>query len=313
MRKAILYVPVLIICAAFGMISLSSAEAQNKVTDTTATVVSYWKKGDTRDLLVKISKEKNVSGRLSKDGVTYEAAVKVLDETDKSYTVEWRYKNVNVEKVDNPIMKGILEMSEGQKVVYKTDELGAFKELVNWKELRKEMHKALDRLEKELGGNQAAKAAVGQVKEIYTTKANIESSLKDIQLYHSPYGAEYTLNERITAETVLPNILGGDPLPAKLEVEMTDLKPEKNYCKIVTRQKVDEEKVKKVVLDFFKKMAKSSGKPLPKDFDIPALTIDDIHEHEIELAEGWVKRAYFKRTVQSGPSRQTETYEITMH
>lgn len=311
MKKVLIVANICMVYLLSGALSLSIAYGQNKVTDTSATVVGYWGKGDTKKLIVKQGKEKNVNGKSSKEGSAYEATMKVLDETEKSYTIEWTYRNISVDS-DNPLMKSLYKMAEGLKVIYKTDELGIFKELVNWEEMQSYLYKGLDKVEKEFGDNQAAKAVVKQFKGIYSTRESIESTLRDIQLYHTPYGAEYKLNEPITAETQLPNILGGDPFPARLEIQMTVLKPKENYCKIVTKQEIDKERASKIIFEFIKKMAEKSGKPLPKDTEIPVITTNDISEHEIELAEGWVKRAYYKREMQSGQVKQIETYEITL-
>lgn len=294
------------------LLASPNACAQNKVTGTTATVVSYWKKGDTKRLSIRMSKDKNINGKHTKDGASYDVTLRVLDETDKSYTVEWTYENMAAQG-GNPLMSRLFEMSNGLRILYRTDETGSFTELLNWKEVQDHLFRGLDILEKQPDMDKdVMKAVVAQVKGIYSSKESIESTLKDINIYHSPYGAEYTLNEPLMADTSLPNILGGDPVPAKIEIRMTELDTGLDYCKIVTRQQMDREKASALVYEFLKKTAEQSGKPLPDDFEVPVMDINDTSEHELELAEGWVKRAYFKREVQSGPARQSETYEIIL-
>jgi hypothetical protein len=58
----------------------------------------------------------------------------VKDSTADSYTLEWKYKNYEIES-ENEILKKIMSMSEDMTVLVKTDEFGAFEEVVNWKEL----------------------------------------------------------------------------------------------------------------------------------------------------------------------------------
>lgn len=293
------------------LLSSSNAYAQDQKKDATASIVSYWKEGDTKRFTVRKTKEKDVNGKLSKETVSQDVTLRVLDEDENSYTVEWTYENTTAQ-VGNPLIERLYATSNGLRVIYRTDELGVFTELLNWKEIQEHLYKALDMAEKQVEDNQAAKSVFSQFKAIYSTRESIESMLKDINIYHSPYGSEYTLNEKITAETQLPNMLGGSPLPAKVEVQMTELKPELDYCKIVTKQRIDREKATQMVYEFLKRTSEQSGKPLPKDFEMPVLNVDDTSEHEIELAKGWVKKAYHKRELQSGPARQIDTYEINM-
>ncbi len=301
-----------VIFACALLLASSGAYAQNRVTGTTATVVGYWKKGDTKRLSVRMSKDKDVNGKLTKEGASYDVTLRVLDETEDSYTVEWTYENMAAQG-GNPLMSRLYEMSNGLRVLYRTDEMGSFTELLNWKEVQAHLFKGLEMLEKQPGiEKDVMKAVVAQVKGIYSSKESIESTLKDINIYHSPYGAEYTLNEKITADTHLPNILGGEPVPARIEITMTELDQQRDHCKIVTGQMMDREKTSALVYEFLKKTAEQSGRPLPADFEVPVMDISDASEHELELAQGWVKRAYFKREVQSGPARQSETYEIIL-
>lgn len=311
MRKILVVVNVCLIYLVVYLFSSSVVFGKSKTDDTTATVVSKWKKGDTKKLLVKQAKEKITDGKKVKEGSVFEVNMKVLDKAKDGYTIEWTYHIIDIES-DNPLMKSLYRMGEGLKVIYKTDELGVFKELVNWKEMKEFLYKGLDRVGKEFKDNDAVKGILKQFKEMYSTRENIETTLDDIQLYHTPYGGEYKLNEIITAETQLPNILGGDPFPARLEIEMTVFEPEKKYCKIVTRQELDKEKASKIIFEFLKKIAAQSGKPIPKDTEIPVITIKDTSEHDIDLEGGWVKRAYFKRLMESGQVRQTDTYEIIL-
>jgi hypothetical protein len=250
---------------------------------------------------------------VSSGGSTYDATVTILDSTEEGYTIEWKYSNIKLKNPsENPFVKSLVEMSKGVTAKYKTDELGAFAELLNWKEMQEFIFKAIDKIIQEFNNPQIT-AAINQVKNIYISKESIEqTAIKEIQLYHSPYGGEYQLNEVIKTETQLPNFLGGEPFPAILTIEMTKLKPEENYCKIQMLQSIDKERATKIIFDFVKKIAKESGKPEPTERDLPLITINDVSEFEVELTSGWLTRAYYKREVQSNDIKQIDTYEIKL-
>lgn len=307
--------------AAFFLVLHSTAYAGNRVTDTTATVVAYWSEGDVRDVVVRHDKTKTSgNGQTTRESVRYNATFRILEETEESYTIEWTYGEFEIEEVSNPLLATLAGISEGMKIIYRTDELGTFKELVNWEDVRRYVELGIDEAEKalreKLGDNPEAGAYVdqfmAQFRELFSTREGIENTLTEIQLCHEPFGLEYTLNERLSGDTLLPNVFGGDPIPATIEVEMTELVPDENHARIVISQRVDEEKARDMVYEFVKKLAEQSGQPLPDDAELPVLFISDHKEYDIELSDGWVRKVYFERNIKSGPASKVETYEITM-
>ncbi len=281
---------------------------QNKVTDTTATVVSYWQKGDKARLSFTQTKEKYKNGQLNSNNSSASIIdISIVDATEKSYTINWKYSNIKVnDQQANPLVQKLAKLSEGLVVIYKTDEMGTFKELVNWKKLQNSVYDALDKIAKEFNSPQVD-AALNQVKSVYSTKESIEQIvIRDVQLFHSLYGGEYKLKEKIVSETQLPNFLGGDPFPAIVTIEMTELKPKDNYCKIQILQSIDKAKATKVISDWVEKV--SDGKS--KETKMPTINIDDFSEFEVELITGWVTRAFHKRIVEADDTKNIETYEL---
>jgi len=291
-----------------------SVSAQNQFTDTSTTIVTYWKKGETNIFDISNSKEKYQDGKLSsKGGSNYEAHVKILEETDKSYTIQWTYKNITTSKDENPIVASMAKMSEGLQVIYKTDELGAFSELVNWEEMRDYLNRSIDKMLKQFDNNPQVAAVFNQVKGAFQTKEALEQlMIKDIQLYHSPYGAEYNLNEKLSVDMALPNMLGGDPFPAILTIELTELNPSKDNCILTTTQSVDKEKGSEIIYAFVNQMATALGKPIPEGEELPAFEITDFNQHTCMLSSGLSTKAFHKRVTENNHIRQVETIEITV-
>ncbi len=287
---------------------------QNQITDTSTTIVAYWDEGDNRILEVEQAYEYYVNNELKKEKrTTYEAHVKVINETDKSYTIEWTNKNIQTSEDENPITKNIVKITEGLKMTYKTDELGVFIGLVNWEEIRDYLNDILDKRLKESNNDPQVATVSNQIRSIYQTKESIEqTAIKDIQLFHSPYGGEFILNEKLTFETQLPNVLGGEPFPANMTIELTDLKPKEDYCKLTISQQIDKKKGSALIYDFLKRMTNAMGNSMPIDQDLPAFEITDNNEFKVELITGWLTRAYSKRLTENDIVRQTEIHEITL-
>jgi hypothetical protein len=290
------------------LLLLHPSWGQNVVTDTTATVVAYWQKGDKTQLSLTMTKEKYEDGLLKlKSSSTSIVDIFIADATEKSYTIHWKYSSVKInEAKENPFAIKLAKLSEGLTVIYKTNEMGTFDQLVNWKEIQNFIFASIDKIGKEFN-TMESKKELDLIKNIYTTKESIEQAvLKDIQLYHNIYGGEYKLKEKLVAASVVPNFLGGDPLPSTLTVEMTDLKPKANYCKIQVHQDIDTAKITKVLNDWFKKV--SDGKS--GETRIPTVGVSDFFIFEVELISGWISRAYSKRTVIADNIKNIDIYEL---
>lgn len=304
MKKAVFLLVTLIVNCTFIF-------GQNTVTDTSATIVGYWHKGDRQVLNISRSKESFNNGELSSSASsTYQAHVRILKETPYSYTIEWIYRGINTGTEESGLAKSLTKLTEGLKVIYKTDELGIFVELVNWKEMRDKINKSFDKITKEFGKNSEVKMAINQLKEVFSSKLAIEQTLiKDIQLYHSPFGGEYILNEKLEFEGELPNIFGGEPFTGIFYVELSELEPEKHYCKLEILQILDPVKSAELLAEILQKLVSVTGNTLD-DNDVPKLDIKDNSEYEVDLYTGWLTRAYNKRVVIVDKNRQVETYEI---
>ena len=115
-------------------------------TDTTKVAfIAYWSKGDSYDFKVTKVKKQWTNDKLTKnDSTQYIANFKVLDSTEKSYTLQWSFKNLlasnyreNLNKLyeDKQAVNDIIKKYDVTKVIYKTDEYGEFLEIINWKDI----------------------------------------------------------------------------------------------------------------------------------------------------------------------------------
>jgi len=282
--------------------------AQNTVTDSTATVVSYWYKNDITNLQLTKTKEKYEDGQLiSTNSSKTLIEVKVLNASKDSYTIEWKYKQISVPLQDqNPMVLKLLKLSEGLEVVFKTDELGTFIELVNWKSIQKFINKSIDEMAKSINSTEF-ESALKKVKSIYSTRESIENiAIKDIQLYHSLYGGEYKLNEELSFQSLLPNVLGGEPFPSLFKLKMTELRPDSNYCKIETTQEIDGQKLSKEINKWVENVSDGESKNSKK----PKLNLEDFSEFEIDLLTGWLTLARNQRVVVSENIKVVEILEL---
>lgn len=287
---------------------------QNQVTDTSATIVAYWHKDDVVNYSIEKIKSKLGDDNAPVQSTSYSVRILVVEETDKSYTLEWTSSGLITkgQPVDDQLMEKIGNATGQVKLLYKTDELGSFTELLNWKEIREQFRKSFDILLNEFDKEKRkqVKPVLDELSGIFETKEGIENFvLKDVQLFHAPYGGEYVLNDSLSGEAFLPNPIGGDPFPARLSVILSDINREKQTCTLIITQSIDKEKASTIIYDFVKKLFQASGATVT-DEEMPEIDISDYNEFEVDLNSGWMNRVNFKRTVSAGERGNVEEYRI---
>jgi hypothetical protein len=287
--------------------------AQNRITDTSATCIAFWKKGESKKYKIIHSKEKGSSNEQKNTTTSsYEALIKVIDSTETSFTIEWTYKNFTITGVAENTLTSLNALMEGQRIVYKTDDVGMFSELVNWQEIRDFALKTYENTIQKKSNNKEFIAALSQIKTIFNSKENIEALLiKEVQLFHSPYGIEYGKIGNIV-ETELPNVTGGKPFPAKIIIKLDKLIEKDNFCQVSINQKIDKNKAGPIMIDMLKKL---SNKPISDEArmkkEIQNLEISDENSYKYYISSGWINNFTFRRTSNIMDMSQIETYIFT--
>lgn len=292
--------------------SVTICNAQNRTTDTSATCIAFWKNKATKAYQIKHSKERSSAKGITTSEAIYEAHLKITDSTAAGFTVEWVYKNFKSTGAADNNINSLNAILEGLKIIYKTDDVGIFNELVNWKEVKEF---AIGNYEKAVVNKNTDKEfifALSQIKAIFQSKENIEAVLiREVQLFHSPYGAEYTQSPVVT-ETELPNVTGGAPFPATIILKLDELNLPKDYCKVSLNQTVDKGKSGPIMAAMLKKL---SGLKTVDEAEINSqvkdMEISDLNSFTYSISEGWMSKIVYKRIANVGISKSVEIYEIT--
>jgi hypothetical protein len=281
--------------------------------DSTLSVVGYWDKNEEQTYTVQIEKCKlKGSDTTSIETINYEVDILIKDSTENSYTIEWKYKNFESDS-DNEFTKKLMSISNNLKVIIKTDELGAFQEVVNWKEIRDQISDALEVLRKEFKDVPKIKDITKQVGIMFSTKEAIESgSIKEIQQFYSFYGSKYKLNEVLTGKQKLANLYGGEPFDADYELELTTIDTASDSGIVRYLQTVDKKQVTDATYEYLKKNAIAMKTPIPEREDIPELTIEDRTASNIHGPSGWILYTINIREVTAEDVTSIETREIEL-
>lgn len=170
----------------------------------------------------------------------------------------------------------------------RTDELGVFQEVVNWKEIRDYILKATKLLKKETQNIPNLDKIINQVEGMYSSKESIElGAVKEIQQYYTFHGSKYKLGEELSVDMQAANLYGGDPFDMKVTIWLDKLNPDDNNFIIRMKQSVDADQLTNATYDYLVNIAETMKVPAPKKEDIPPLknenwTASRIHD------SGWI-------------------------
>ena len=289
--------------------------SQINLEDSTVQVISYWDKNEVQNYKIINKKTKyNNDVIISSDSTINYVEVTVLDSTKNSYTIQWLYRDY---KVNNDEISQMLSNLPGNtKVIYKTNELGVFQEVVNWEEIRDDMNQSIEGLIKEMKeGNKMddenTEKAIKQIIATFSTKEAIENIVvTDIQQFHSFHGAVYPIGETLEYETQLPNILGPEPFSANLYVTLEEIYPDNNSYLINSQTVVSKDQLLKAMVEYFNKTAESVGKQLdPALFENMELENQIVNYSEIHET-GWILYSTLTKIVKSGSSTMVDECSI---
>lgn len=267
--------------------SLFTAFGQINMADSSVQVISYWSIGDQQSFDITYERYKvkgeDTTGRMM---IAYEVDVTIKDSTEDTYTVEWFYKNYQVD-TDNPLVKKIMKASDNISVLIKTDELGSVIEVVNWKEVQAYMEKAMAPLREELKDIPMGKQIIDQSMMLYSSKAAIEANaIKDAIQFSAFHGAGYTLNEELSGEMQFANNMGGEPFDAVVNISLDEINEEDDNFVLRMYQSINSEQLTKATYDYLAKIG-TFGDKMPTLEEFPPLANEIWTASRIHGSTGW--------------------------
>ncbi len=230
-------------------------------TDTTkVALVSYWSVGDSYNFKVVKTSQQWIEDKLTKDEKReYIANFSVIDSTENSYTIKWRYENdlTNLYKIPVELLIRFSKYKVTE-IKYKTSAVGDFIEVLNWQEVGETMRTLFDDIvevlgEKDIQKKEAIKNAMQPYKQVYSSKEGIEQLLFiDLQYFHFLLGREYDVTAPLSYDEEFPNMFGGKPIKAKTELKFALVDSNESFCIVKQEKHLDPDDTKLMIREVFK-------------------------------------------------------------
>lgn len=272
----------------FILFPLINTTAQINLNDSTVQAIGYWDKNEKQSYNITYEKYKvKDADTTSREFYKYTVDITIVDSTANSYTIDWFYKDYEA-NTSNKILNKVLATCSDMSVRIKTNELGAFQEVVNWQEVRDYIYKNTKALKKEFKDIPNMQQFISQMEDMYSTKASIESgAIKDILQFYTYHGAQYAYGQQYEADMKVGNLYGGDPFDAKVTVWLYDINSDDNNFTLCMKQIVDSVQLTNVTFDYLTKMSKTLKVTVPKKEEMPMVTNNTYNTSQIH-GSGWV-------------------------
>lgn len=274
----------------FGLFILLSVKifGQINMTDSTAQVIGYWDKNEKQSYIVTQEKYKiKDSDTTSRDFYKYAVDITIVDSTANSYIIDWFYKDYEIQS-ENALIQKLASVTNDMNVRVRTNELGVFQEVINWKDVRDYILKGTRLLKKETKDIPNMDDFIKQLEGMYSTKESIElGAVKEMQQFYTFHGAKYEYGNEYNADVKVASLYGGEPFDTKMTVWLDELNPDDNNFIIRMNQTVNAEQLTNATFDYLVKMAETLKMPAPKREDIPEVSNDTYTASRIH-GSGWI-------------------------
>ncbi|MBK8546917.1 MAG: hypothetical protein IPL63_05895 [Saprospiraceae bacterium] len=282
-----------------------TASAQINMEDTTARSIVLGKREKQNYWVTFDVFKVNGSDTTSRDNLTYDIEITVLTADEKSYTVEWRFKNA-VTTSQLPALKNQVPLINGKKIVIKTNELGAFQEVVNWKELKAFMQTAIIKAKKEYQNDPEKDNYFKQIEGEYKTKETIEASaIKEILQFHNFHGGKYKLGEVLEGKTTQSNPYGPQPFDVDITVVLDEINVDEDNFTLRSWQEINKEQLADATFNYLTKSANSMKVKPPTREDVKNLT-NETFTSSVVHPTGWMLFTMEIKTVTQGNIKNIE-------
>ena len=297
-----------IVLFVFGILT---ANAQITPADSSIQVIGYWSKNEVQSYNI-VNKKYKVKGEqdtIDVETMKYQVEVKILDSTANSYTIEWHYKNFDIAGA-NQFTQSISSIFKDIKVVIKTNELGAFQEVVNWKEVREEVKNAFVAIRQKFKGQPNVEPILKNVEEQLSTKASIETyAILDILQYYTFHGGKYTMNDDIETKLV-SNGIPGKPVDVMMTVQLSEINETDDNAVLRVWKEFDKKQMTDATYEVMKNLTKSTNEKLPPRDKIPEISYSEYIGSRIHGGSGWIIYSIQTKQTSTGGNTTVEEREI---
>ena len=233
----------------------------------------------------------------------------VTEEIDGGAVVEWVFGASSVRDADDSLEARLAiataHMTEGQRVVYRTDREGRVTKLGNSSEVQTLYGHVIDRTLSEIDRETDNPELVNMFRAIFDSvrrRTYMEfQALEMPKLFHFFSGRKLDARSSYGKSSNTRLDFTGSEVPSRLRYELAWFDNTKQVAWLRRSETTDRDRTADEVLAFVRTLANGAGQQLPRQFDVGSAGVSDEAIYEIDLKTGLPKSvAFSKRTEMLG-------------
>lgn len=305
--------------AVLGLVVLL-ASAPASAADDALAVLPHWKAGEKLHYEKIKTREQTADGRPVQTMVARSALeVEVISTGDDGSVLAWTAGEARFDdpaQAANPLVQRLGNLLKNARAVLELDRHARITGVRNWKELQEKSFAMRDALVAEVRAEGADQALVDQIGAQVTAMIDTRPKIEDLvgrgeaQLFLLPLGVALSASQPLEIDGALPNMLGGEPIPARVRFELKAFDRASRHATIAYTQTVKPEEFRRIMERSAREMAARTGRPGPDPQQLAGMMLEDRAEYVVDVGSGWVQRFTHDRTVQAGAGRQRDTVTI---
>jgi hypothetical protein len=271
-------------------------------------IVSYWNNGD-HEVYDGIYKKYKISGSdTTMDlAVRYQLDMLVVDSNQTSYKVDAKYSNHQVTN-DNPVLKDVLEAVSDITLQIVLTDVGAYEDLLNWKEVSNYVEKPIEKLKQKYGLGQ--NKLIEGISNLYKTKEGIVGNcMNDLMALQYFHGLEYNVGKILEVDQKLKSNFSDTQLDVKVSIWCDSVMVDDGVAKMVKYVEFDKDQTNEEIKKFF---TNSGIKITAKELSDLNLSITESTINYIDINTGWTVYSLYTKEVISNESKNIEEREMIL-
>lgn len=284
-----------------------------------APAVAYWQEGEERSLEVIRGQRTYNAGTLTasdSSATTYRLVVEAA--TDSSYGVRWIPRGSSSTQTDVTAKLTQLAVETGleqigqEGLLVQTNELGELREVLYVEPLVEVTARAIEELLAE-SLDDAARERGAELLATLTSPAYLTQKLTEpITVYYGLHGYEYPVGRANAYEGALPNLFGGEPIPAEGAVEVIAVDSLAGTFTLVNTLRADPERMKALVAQILRQAGTEDEAALEAEIAAAAFEMIDESRYVVDYTSGWVLRVDTLRRVSLDDVLREQFVRITL-
>jgi hypothetical protein len=271
-----------------------------------------WAQGETSYLQISELDETVAADEYSKISKESDVRLRVLEKSDTGYTMEWTYtkvkatieafelrgavlrmgKEAELKKLISDMLISSEECATGLRVVYITDEFGAFKDIINRDELRESFKASFKTMLHGVTENlppakrDSLNTFFSFMTEVIVSDADFGITFEDIQLLHQAYGYEYEVGETLSTTGSWPSPFTDNTYPIDIQLKMHNYDSGKKKVSLNGKTLIGKNSIKMYMADLANMLRTKYGIE-PNTSDL-AYEVNSEFDITIDLNYGWI-------------------------